>query len=58
MRNDQFVVKPEDIQMHLDRANKLRAEALRASFADFKVALKSAFDRMTRSLSIPRTEQL
>jgi len=34
-------VSPQTIEMYMDRAGKLRAEAIRASFAEFGQAIKN-----------------
>lgn len=51
-------IAPENVQAFIDRAHQMRAEAIRASFADFKGAVKGAFVRVAHVFSIPRTEQL
>jgi|GEM_PF-2996629 len=58
MNDHRIDVSPRDMQTYLDRANELRAEAIRASFVEFKDAVKSAFGRVVHMLHIPRTEQL
>lgn len=51
-------VSPQTIEMYMDRAGKLRAEAIRASFAEFGQAIKGLFTKTNKALTIPRTEQL
>jgi len=58
MTDDRFDFKPEDVQAYMDQASKLRAEAIRGSFVDFRKAVNSLFGRVQHSMDIPRTEQL
>ena len=51
-------IEPVDIQAYIDRAHKMRAEAIRNSFAEFTQLVKGLFSRADRAMTIPRTEQL
>jgi len=58
MKNDQFNINPEELQVYMERANKLRAEAIRASFIDLKTTIKITANKVLGAFKIPRTEQL
>lgn len=51
-------IDPVDMQMYIDRAHEMRAEAIRSSFTEFSRVAKKLFSRLANIWSIPRTEQI
>lgn len=51
-------VTPQQIREIRAQAEKMRAEAIRASFVEFTTTIKRGFSALTRAFRIPRTEQL
>lgn len=58
MTEDRFEFKPEEVQVYIDRAKEMRAQAMREFFSDFRNSVKNVFGRVTHSMDVPQTEQL